>query len=97
MPKGQHDRRLDILAAARSNGWTAKHESVGDTNDVLFDTFTSDLGVIRCVWVRTPWSSGGRYAGAIFSSVKEKKDINLWKVGDRGPNSLMHTLRSHHP
>ena len=92
--KGQHDRRMDVLSAARQHGWETKNEYAGEMNDVVLDTFTNDIGEIRCVWIRTPWTSGGRYAGAIFSSAKDKKDVNLYKVEGDDKSSLLHTLRS---
>jgi hypothetical protein len=93
MMKGKHDRRTDVLEAARRYGWEMEHKYMGEGNDVVLDVFTRDVGQIRCVWIRTPWTSGGRYAGAIFSSKTDKKDINLWRIEGNDKSSLLHTLR----
>jgi hypothetical protein len=92
--KPKQNRRVDVLNAAHRHGWRVENDTAGEANDVVLDIFSHDIGTVRCVWVRTPWSPGGRYAGAIFSSIKDKNDVNLWKVGGNDKSSLLFTLTS---
>lgn len=46
--------------------------------------FTSEAGVVRAVWLRTPWSDSGRWTGALFSEKATKGDRNVWKVSGKG-------------
>jgi hypothetical protein len=79
MPNPQHGRRLDVLAAASKGAWALVHAAY-DSGNILVDTFTSHHGIVRVVWLRTPWSDTGRFAGALFSDPAAKKDRNVWKV-----------------
>jgi hypothetical protein len=91
MPSPKHARRGDVLAAAKSGGWD-HHQGLYDDTNVIVDTFTGDRGVIRVVWMRTPWSDTGRYSGASFSDRSTHTDRNIWSVDGR--NSLLALLRT---
>ena len=70
-------------------GW--QHDpATFDGGNIIRDTFTGALGTIRIVWLRTPWSDTGRYAGAIFSEKATHKDRNVWKV--TGTDGLLELL-----
>ena len=90
MSASKHGRRQDVLRAAIRAGW--EYESATyDGGDLVRDIFTSHLGVVRVVWLRTPWSEG-RFAGAIFSERLSHKERNMWSVS--GNNSLIALLDS---
>ena len=62
---------------------------------VLLDVFRKPgVGDVRAVWIVTPWSEGGRYAGAVFSDERDGKTLNVWRIEGDKPNSLLHTLQS---
>jgi hypothetical protein len=91
MAKHPRVQRLDVLGAANKAGW--QHDTaVFDNGDIVRDLFTGDAGVIRCVWIRTPWSSDGRWAGAVFSDARTRTDHNLWTLAAR--RGLLELLRS---
>lgn len=83
MPNPQHDQRLNVLAAGDKGGWK-RDSGVFDESNIVRDTFTGPLGQVRVVWIRTPWSLSGRFAGALFSDPKTKADRNVWKVTGTG-------------
>lgn len=83
MPHPKHDQRLNVLRAAKKGGWS-HDQGVFDDSNIIRDLFTGDRGQVRVVWIRTPWSLSGRYAGALFSDAAEKKDRNVWKVTGSG-------------
>ncbi len=72
----ERDRRLDVLTTASRHGWEHSSEKCGAENEVVVDYFKSKRGEIRVVWIRTPWTSGGRYGGGIFSDFSERRDLN---------------------
>ena len=55
-----------------------------DEGNIIRDTFSSDLGEIRVVWLRTPWSDSGRFAGAIYSERATRTERNVWKISKTG-------------
>lgn len=83
MPNPQHDQRINVLAAAKKGGWQ-HDQGVFDDSNIIRDLFTGSLGQVRVVWIRTPWSVSGRYAGALFSDPKTKSERNVWKVSGAG-------------
>ncbi len=83
MTTAPHAQRMNVLGKALAHGWT--HDmAVYDGGDIVRDRFTSPLGIIRVVWLRTPWSLEGRWTGSIFSDQAAKKDRNVWKVTGQG-------------
>jgi len=90
MAPGQRDQRLNVLAAGKQGGWT-HDQGLFDGNDLIRDLFTGERGQVRVIWVRTPWSDSGRYAGAIFYDAREGKERNVWKVS--GAGGLLEVLR----
>jgi hypothetical protein len=83
--------RTDVLDAAHRHGWS--HEAlVADESNLIRDLFTSEIGIVRTVWIRTPWSSEGRWAGAVFSDRRARADKNVWTLA--GKNSLLELLAS---
>ena len=94
MAAPEKDRRVDVLTSAGRHGWEHTTEKCGTDNEVVVDYFKSKIGEIRVVWIRTPWTSSGRYGGAIFSDFKNKRDLNLWKVSGDDKSSLLWTLKS---
>lgn len=75
--------RGDVLSAARRGGWT--HDvAVFDGGDIVRDLFSNDAGVVRAVWIRTPWTSEGRFAGSVFSNKRDRSDRNVWKLSGVG-------------
>lgn len=83
------DNRMDVLEAGLRGGWV--HETGQyDGGNILADTFSSDVGIVRVVWLRTPWKDSGRFAGAIFSERSTRKDHNVWSL--RGKKGLVPLL-----
>lgn len=82
--------RGDVLTAARRGGW-AHDGATYDAGDLVRDLFTSENGIVRVVWIRTPWTSEGRYAGAIYSDRQTRHDRNVWKLS--GAGGLIELLR----
>ena len=91
MPNPRHAQRLPVLEAAKRGGWEIRSEQF-DGGDILRDVFIGDRGVIRVVWLRTPWSDDGRYAGAILSDKRSGTDRNVWKVS--GSDGLIALLQA---
>jgi len=83
MPHAKHDQRLNVLKTARNAGWKTD-SAVFDDGNIIRDIFTSELGSLRAVWLRTPWSLSGRWAGSIFSDRRTGQDRNVWKVTGTG-------------
>lgn len=82
MPDPLHAQRSAVLNAAASHGW--EHDmGVFDDANIVRDTFTGELGIVRVVWLRTPWSSS-RFTGGLYSEKATKKDRNLWSITARG-------------
>ncbi len=94
MPNPRHAQRSNVLGQALTHGW--QHDmGEFDGGSIIRDTFTSELGEIRVVWLRTPWSDSGRYAGALYSERATRKDRNVWKVTQRdGLLELLGSLAS---
>lgn len=75
---------MKVLGAAGAAGWSRSLDQF-DGGQILRDFFAGPRGEIRVVWLRTPWSDSGRFAGAVFSDATTKKDRNAWSVsGKRG-------------
>jgi hypothetical protein len=89
VPNPKHNQRVNVLDAGRKGGW-AHEPGHFDNNDLIRDLFTSDRGQVRVVWIRTPWSDSGRYAGAIFYDASQKQERNVWKV--TGTDGLLDVL-----
>ena len=87
----QRDNRMEVLTAARAGGWRHQHQSF-DGGSLVVDTFTGLAGLVKVVWLRTPWKDSGRFAGAIFSDRMTRTDRNLWTL--RGKNSLIARLQA---
>jgi hypothetical protein len=83
VPIAQRDQRSNVLKAGSKGGWT-HDQGLFDGNDLIRDLFESERGQVRAIWVRTPWSDSGRYAGAIFYDAQAGKERNLWKVTGAG-------------
>ena len=80
MPSGQHDRRPDVLDAARAAGWASDSDST--RHGGISDQFTKAGRTVTCHWVKTPWSDA-RWAGAVVSGPDGPRQV--WKVsGDGG-------------
>lgn len=92
MAAAPHAQRMNVLGRANAHGW--KHDmAIYDDGNIIRDEFTSELGVIRAVWLRTPWSDSGRWTGSVFSERATRKDRNVWKVsGKDGLLDLLSTL-----
>jgi hypothetical protein len=89
-----HAQRMNVLGRANNHGWTHKM-AVYDDGNIIRDEFTSPLGVVRVVWLRTPWSDEGRWTGSLFSDKAAGKDRNVWKVsGSGGLLDLLGSLTS---
>lgn len=88
---GKRDNRFEVLGAARRGGWALDHQSF-DGGNILRDTFTGIPGVVRVVWLRTPWTDSGRFAGAVFSDRVRQVDRNVWSL--RGKSGLIEMLSS---
>lgn len=86
---GKGDNRFEVLGAAKRGGWDLDHQSF-DGGNILRDTFTGIPGVVRVVWLRTPWTDTGRFAGAVFSDRMRRTDRNVWSL--RGNNGLIPML-----
>lgn len=87
----KRDNRFEVLGAARRGGWTLDHQSF-DGGNILRDTFTGTPGVVRVVWLRTPWTDSGRFAGAVLSERVRQVDRNVWTL--RGKSGLIEMLSS---
>lgn len=83
MPSAAHAQRMNVLGRANAHGWTHSM-AIYDEGNIIRDEFTSELGVVRAVWLRTPWSDSGRWTGSVFSEKATKKDRNVWKVSGKG-------------
>lgn len=83
MPQAPHAQRMNVLGRAHTHGWVHDMATYDDGN-IIRDQFSSELGVIRAVWLRTPWSDSGRWAGSVFSDKVTKQDRNVWKVSGKG-------------
>ena len=88
----KRNRRLDVITAAQRHGWESENHHYGTDSEILLDLFRNPRAEIRCVWIRTPWSDSGRYAGAIFSDRQDKIEWNLWKVEGKEKSALMGAL-----
>lgn len=88
---GKRDNRMEVLAAAKRGEWTLDSGSF-DSGNILRDTFTGIPGVVRVVWLRTPWTDSGRFAGAVFSDRERRIDRNVWSL--RGVNGLIPMLEA---
>jgi hypothetical protein len=53
-----------VISAGLRSGWDHEHQPF-DSGNILVDTFTNEHGVVRVVWLRTPWTDAGRFAGSI--------------------------------
>ena len=95
MATAKHARRMDVLNKAHLHDWEVQSD-VFDNGNILRDVFTSELGIVRVVWLRTPWSDSGRYSGALFSEAKTNQDRNIWNV-EGSKNSLLGLLASKTP
>lgn len=77
----KRDNRMEVLEAGRGGGWS--HEMGRfDEGNIIVDAFTSDSGVVRVVWLRTPWTDSGRFAGAIFSDPTARSDNTSGRSGE---------------
>ena len=83
MPAANQAQRPNVLIAAKRSGWQHDPGYFDDSN-IIRDAFTNELGTIRAIWLRTPWSDTGRWAGAIFSNARDKTDRNVWKISGTG-------------
>jgi hypothetical protein len=82
VPNPKHAQRPTVLSTAKKCGWSHEHE-VFDHGYIVRDVFRSELGEIRAVWLKTPWSDS-LWTGAIFSDKKKHEDRNVWKVSAQG-------------
>ena len=63
-----------------------------DDSNLIRDLLTSEVEIVRTVWIRMPWSSQGRWAGAVYSDLQTNSDRNIWTLD--GKNSLLEVLAS---
>lgn len=91
MPTGPHAQRSNVIGRALAHGWIHDMAQYDDGN-IIRDAFTHDIGIIRVVWLRTPWSDSGRWTGSVFSEKATKKDRDVWKV--TGKDGLLELLSS---
>jgi hypothetical protein len=87
-----HNQRSNVIKVALLHGWQHDYETFDDGN-IIRDLFTSDLGQVRAVWLRTPWSDAGRWTGSIFSEKATHTERNVWKVTtDNGLLALLASI-----
>src|SRR5687767_10157321 len=80
----KRDNRMEVLEAGRRGGWSHEMGSF-DSGNIIVDAFTNEVGIVRVVWLRTPWKDSGKFAGAIFSERAARSDHNVWSLrGNRG-------------
>ena len=80
MPAPQHDRRPDVLAAAKTHGW--QHEVGTTTHGSISDQFTRHGRTLTCFWHRTPWSDAYWDQGILSGPDKPRQ---VWRItGDDG-------------
>jgi len=84
----KHD---EVLRLVRSHGWQYEVQPTPD-GTLFCNVCTSPVGRLLIAGVRRLWTPEGRYAGAIFSDLKTRKDRNLWRF--RGKDSVLDLLAS---
>lgn len=83
MPSAPHAQRSNVIGHALAHRW--EHEmALYDDGNIVRDVFTRDIGIIRVVWLRTPWSDSGRWTGSVFSEKAAKQDHSVSTVSGKG-------------
>lgn len=59
-----HDRRADVIDAAKVNGWS--HAAQQTEHGAISDEFERGTYTLRCFWSTTPWSPDGHWDNGVL-------------------------------
>lgn len=76
MPAPQHDRRADVLDAARSHGWTHRVETT--SLGAITDEFRREAFTLICFWSTTPWSPNGHWDNGVLYTPDGPRQV--WRI-----------------
>ncbi|MGH9023880.1 MAG: hypothetical protein ACRDV9_12405 [Acidimicrobiia bacterium] len=87
MPPATHDRRGDVLEAAKTNGWST--DSDWTRHGAISDQFTRGKLTLICFWSQTPWSEA-RWDGGVLAGPDGPRQV--WRI--EGTDGVMAILRN---
>jgi hypothetical protein len=91
--KIQHNRRPDVLDAAKSHHWSHAFEST--SHGAMSDQFTKGKLTLTCFWIQTPWAEARWESGVLAGGSDGPRGV--WSIEDgKTGDGVLTIIKSSH-